>query len=545
MLARKARGWGAAWQPRIKPDATRHHRVTEAQLQAIYAQGQLKSLNVDSLCLERNRCLPRELTKGAAEFFLSHLKSMPRRVTEDSSGRRKRNANGGPMSFAIATLLATTDADRRIQPGRGARPCRLREIIARPASGIQEEFSNGAIMKNRSAAFTQNTLLYTKAYRRIAGSVTATILFQRLEYRFSKYPKGFYKFLEPSPNNRAYRVGDSWTEELEFSVDEFRSAFDAIGIRYKSQTEFKAAAHPFMRKPGKEKSRKKKSSEQKEALYCSVLDKSTGLTMHYRNHALVDRLLDELISGREAVEESKPALIDQLETGGADGNSNLPSGYSHLADGDRQMAGWNFHLPSVDPHFMNHVPHTSEHDSSMAHADGTHSARASVSEDNPPGEKSSRHDFATILQWARSQIGVTSALALATARFKDGLADGEIDRWLARIVQAARPSGRVGDFTVAPMPGMPGIPDPDLLARFLAAVQARVNAKSFLEWFKPISDLARDGALIYLAVPNAVFRDWITNNYVDVIEDVRTELGLEDCQIEFLEAGAAHLQLST
>jgi len=78
MHAHRQRGWGAAWRPRVAPDATRHHRVTEPQLEAIYAQGQLRGVNVDRLCLERNRCLPRHLTKGAAEFFIAHLKSMPR-----------------------------------------------------------------------------------------------------------------------------------------------------------------------------------------------------------------------------------------------------------------------------------------------------------------------------------------------------------------------------------------------------------------------------------------------------------------------------------
>jgi hypothetical protein len=74
----RPRGWGAAWRPRVAPDATRHHKVTETQLQAIYAQGQLKNLNVDDLCRQRNPCMPRELTKGAAEYFIAYLKSLPR-----------------------------------------------------------------------------------------------------------------------------------------------------------------------------------------------------------------------------------------------------------------------------------------------------------------------------------------------------------------------------------------------------------------------------------------------------------------------------------
>lgn len=53
-------------------------------------------------------------------------------------------------------------------------------------------------------------------------------------------------------------------------------------------------------------------------------------------------------------------------------------------------------------------------------------------------------------------------------------------------------------------------------------------------WFKPVSSAREDDTSIYLGVPNEVFRDWISNNYFDVIEESLHELGLDAYQLRFL-----------
>lgn len=52
-------------------------------------------------------------------------------------------------------------------------------------------------------------------------------------------------------------------------------------------------------------------------------------------------------------------------------------------------------------------------------------------------------------------------------------------------------------------------------------------------WFKPISSARKDDSTIYLGVPTEVFRDWITNNYFDVIEESLHELSLDAFQLKF------------
>jgi chromosomal replication initiation ATPase DnaA len=72
-----------------------------------------------------------------------------------------------------------------------------------------------------------------------------------------------------------------------------------------------------------------------------------------------------------------------------------------------------------------------------------------------------------------------------------------------------------------------------LLSSILFAVSKRVNHQSFNTWFRPISVATRDDSIIYLQVPSEMFRDWITNNYFDVLEESLHELNLDDCKVSF------------
>lgn len=150
------------------------------------------------------------------------------------------------------------------------------------------------------AAFAE-AVPYIPGLRQQTGSVVATILMMQLEYRFAKYPDGFYKFLEPPQNgHQDYRLGDSWVEELAFSKEEFRTGFDKIGVRYNSKTQYDEA--------------KSSGSEFGCNYYCSYVDRRSGLTFYFRNHSKVD----ELISGIEPRQKSmgfrprktRPQMVD-------------------------------------------------------------------------------------------------------------------------------------------------------------------------------------------------------------------------------------------
>ena len=74
----------------------------------------------------------------------------------------------------------------------------------------------------------------------------------------------------------------------------------------------------------------------------------------------------------------------------------------------------------------------------------------------------------------------------------------------------------------------------DLLSSILSAVSKRVNHQSFNTWFKPISFASKDESTIYLKVPDEVFKDWITTNYFDILEESLHELDLDGYNLSFL-----------
>jgi hypothetical protein len=150
-------------------------------------------------------------------------------------------------------------------------------------------------MRNKALALFRDSIPYIKQLRQLTDSVTAAILMQQLDYRFNTQPEGFYKFLEPC-DNEYYREGDSWTEELGFSEEEFRGAFDKLGVRYRSKQQFEArpAAERFLDEEGNPR------------FYASYHNKIKGYTWYFRNHALVDDLLDSLFQHAQPAAPAAP-----------------------------------------------------------------------------------------------------------------------------------------------------------------------------------------------------------------------------------------------
>ena len=101
-------------------------------------------------------------------------------------------------------------------------------------------------MKNKILRVIRDSIPYVKELRPLTKSIASAVLMQQLDYWFYTYPDKFYKFMTtPDVPTSDYKEGDSWEEELGISTDEFRIAFDNIGIRYKSKTEYVAAPIKF------------------------------------------------------------------------------------------------------------------------------------------------------------------------------------------------------------------------------------------------------------------------------------------------------------
>lgn len=80
---------------------------------------------------------------------------------------------------------------------------------------------------------SSRSIPYRMTYRLITGKVTASIFLQQVAYWwFKSNRKPFYKFRGPC-SHKGYREGDSWTEELGFTVREVDGARNTLGVRCK------------------------------------------------------------------------------------------------------------------------------------------------------------------------------------------------------------------------------------------------------------------------------------------------------------------------
>lgn len=124
---------------------------------------------------------------------------------------------------------------------------------------------------------------YKKSLREFAGSITATILMQRLELHFQKHPDGFTKPFTTNSKVYGQKENVSWQEELGCSKEEFVASFNYIGMRHRTKSRYQSTLHSFY------------NNENKEKYYCSYHDNHTGLTWYFRNHRLVDKLAEKLL----------------------------------------------------------------------------------------------------------------------------------------------------------------------------------------------------------------------------------------------------------
>jgi len=69
----------------------------------------------------------------------------------------------------------------------------------------------------------------------------------------------------------------------------------------------------------------------------------------------------------------------------------------------------------------------------------------------------------------------------------------------------------------------------------LARVESKVNRHSFATWFRPTSFLSSDVESLRIAVPNAQFRDWLSKNYLGVLQEALAEIGHPAIRVLFVE----------
>ena len=104
-------------------------------------------------------------------------------------------------------------------------------------------------------------------------------MWRQLEWWFWKQDyEPFYKYLGKAEKaGKAYRHGDSWTEELNMTKFEVRNAFSKIGVAWRSYKQMEGFGDNMF--------------GEDQQIYCSITNKITKQTFYYRNDNLVSQVI--------------------------------------------------------------------------------------------------------------------------------------------------------------------------------------------------------------------------------------------------------------
>jgi chromosomal replication initiator protein len=69
----------------------------------------------------------------------------------------------------------------------------------------------------------------------------------------------------------------------------------------------------------------------------------------------------------------------------------------------------------------------------------------------------------------------------------------------------------------------------------LSRVEGKVNRHSFATWFRPTTFLTLEGSILRIGVPNAQFREWLSKNYLGVLQEALAEVGHPGLRVAFEE----------
>jgi len=73
----------------------------------------------------------------------------------------------------------------------------------------------------------------------------------------------------------------------------------------------------------------------------------------------------------------------------------------------------------------------------------------------------------------------------------------------------------------------------NLWHRILDRIETKVNRHCFNTWFKPTSFVGCQGNTVTVAVPNPLFKDWLTKHYSGIIAEAAAEVAVPGLSVEF------------
>jgi len=74
---------------------------------------------------------------------------------------------------------------------------------------------------------------------------------------------------------------------------------------------------------------------------------------------------------------------------------------------------------------------------------------------------------------------------------------------------------------------------PELWTQAVAEIKERIGRQNYETWIKPIGFISRNKNEICLDVPNKFFRDWLTEHYLEQIQDILSTLAKHEVKVVF------------
>src|SRR5580765_8448818 len=73
----------------------------------------------------------------------------------------------------------------------------------------------------------------------------------------------------------------------------------------------------------------------------------------------------------------------------------------------------------------------------------------------------------------------------------------------------------------------------NLWDRILSSLQQKINRQSFNTWLRPTQQLAFAEGTLHVEVPSLLFADWISRNYLPLIQESAREIEAGELRLHF------------
>lgn len=375
-------------------------------------------------------------------------------------------------------------------------------------------------------------------------SKTALIFWKCEHFCKIKRSNMFFKFAEPC-KHRAYRSGDSWSEELDICRKTFNVHFEEFGIRYKSKTAYLESEDKFKGK-----------------LYASYFDRDLKKVFYIRNDEKVNELLKyEKLSKNKSPNSGKNLTSIPTQNGKKSnsfggtigGNINIPSLHEKTTltteasnETEKNDVGLKEEVQLVED--MKEIWLKEVGEFGVSHLSSSFGkrlliafrtffsgclekwrgyCRAIASSKFLMGETGARTFKKIWITWA---IKVETYTRIMAGEFGLGtrLVPVQASIHLTDLLESAKEEHKPRELEQ-----IKGSDEPEIMKKLRACFIENYGMATYQSWFSRISLRSFNGKHCVFEVPNAFTRDYMINHYLSDLRECLKHLYNKEIYVEF------------